>query len=107
MAEILQYKCVKNDSKPWLFSDHPVAEEWVAAQLANRVLVNEARKLCDSVEITDTQVVFSKLCEDDVAKSKFILGVAMLEIDNKFAVDQFEVYHDSHTTTFSYSQREV
>jgi hypothetical protein len=107
MAEILQYKCVKNDSKPWLFSDNPVPEEWRAAQLACQTLMNAARELLDTLEITDTEIVMRKHCENDVAKAKFILAVAMLEVDHTFAQAQFDIYHESHNTTFSYSEQEV
>ena len=106
MAEILQYRCTKFDSKPWLFSDSPVSEEWVSSQVACRALINEAKKLLDSIEITDTEMVMSKYCENDLAKSKFILAVSMLEIEHAFAQKQFELYHP-HNTTFSYSQQEV
>ena len=106
MAKILQYKCTKLDSKPFLFLDHPVSEEWAAAQRACQTLMDGARELCDSVEISDTEIVMTKQCENDVAMSKFILAVAMLEVEHKFAMDQFELYHP-HNTTFSYSQQEV
>jgi hypothetical protein len=106
MAKILQYKCTKLDSKPFLFLDHPVSEEWAAAQRANQELLVEVQKICDTVEISDTEIVMTKQCENDVAMSKFILAVSMLEVEHKFAMDQFEIYHP-HNTTFSYSQQEV
>ena len=106
MAEILQYRCTKLDSKPWLFSDSPVEEQWVAAQQANQALLVEARKVCDTVEISDTEIVMTKQCDDDVAMSKFILAVSMLEVEHKFAMDQFEEYHP-HNTTFSHSRQTV
>jgi hypothetical protein len=105
MAEILQYKCVKNDSKPWLFSDSPVSEEWRAAQVANQALLKAAKELLDSIEITDTEMVMRKHCENNVAKSKFIIAVAMLEIEHTFAQQQFDIYHNN--TTFSYSEEKV
>ena len=107
MAEILQYNCVKNDSKPWLFSDSPVSEEWRSAQVANQALLKAAKELLDSMEITDTEIVMRKHCENDVAKAKFILAVAMLEIEHTFAQEQFDIYHESHNTTFSYSEEKV
>jgi hypothetical protein len=104
MAEILQYKCVKNDNKPFLFLDHPVPQEWVASQQACQVLINAIRGLCDTVEISESEILFTKTCNDTNSMSKFILDVAMVEMDHKFAQEQFEVYHD---TTFSHSRQEV
>jgi hypothetical protein len=106
MAEILQYKCVKADNKPFLFSDHPVPTEWVSAQSATQAYLNAIREICDTVEISDTEVIFTKTCDDVNSLSRFILTIAMLEIDHKFAVDQFELYH-AGGTTFSYTRQEV
>lgn len=104
MAEILQYKCVKQDDKPFIFLDHPVSAEWVPAQVANQALLKAVREICDTVEISDSELVLIKTCDDAKSMSKFILAVAMLETDHKFAQEQFELYH---TTTFSYTRQEV
>jgi hypothetical protein len=104
MAEILQYKCVKADNKPFLFLDHSVSEEWVPAQLACRELINATRALCDTLEISESEFVISKTCADANSLSRFILEVSMLEADHKFALEQFELYH---TTSFSHSHQTV
>jgi hypothetical protein len=106
MAEILQYTCVKTDDKPFLFSDHPVPAEWVSAQAATQAYLNACREICDTVEISDTEVIITKTCNDANSLSRFILAIAVLEIEHKFAVDQFELYH-AGGTTFSYTQQEI
>lgn len=94
MAEILQYTLSKTDSNPWLFSESPVPEKYTAGQTALQGLMQQLENLVDSIDIGDSQVVFVKRCESKAEVNQFILQLGTLQINNQFALDQADEYHD-------------
>jgi hypothetical protein len=92
MAKVLQYKLIKTDSKPWLFSNEPVPTDFVESQRELQEMMNNLQGLTDTV-IGENQVTFTKTCEDNASVSRFILTLSSLQLNYQSALDQADRYH--------------